>query len=52
MPYGDSQPALMNYGGKYRAVPGLRNSAPPSDIKVYKMVSGKKVLIRIEKASV
>lgn len=50
MAYGQDRPTLLNFGGKYRAVPGLRNSAPPSNVKVYKIVDGKKVLVRIEKA--
>lgn len=30
-------------------VPGLRNEAPPSDCKVYKVIDGIKTLVRIEK---
>lgn len=31
-----------------RRVPGLRDEAPPSTCKVFKMVNGKKVLVREE----
>ena len=50
--YGDDQRSLLTMKTitvMKRRVPGLRDEAPPSECKVYKMVEGKKTLIRIEK---
>ena len=50
--YGDDQRSLLTMKVltvMKRRVPGLRDEAPASECKVYKMVEGKKTLIRIEK---
>jgi len=46
--HGDSPKQVINDGAYSNKVPGLRNTAPNSDCKVFKMVNGKKVLVRIE----
>ena len=49
MSYGDIPKQSINNGAYHSRVPGLRDSLPPSPCKVYKVVDGKMVLVRIEK---
>jgi hypothetical protein len=48
MPHGDTPKQVFNDGTYHNRIPGLRNTAPNSDVEVYKMIQGKKVLVRIE----
>ena len=51
MANGDSVPSLTSLSGNYRKVPGLRNYDGMSrPVYHYKMIDGKKVLIKVEKA--
>jgi hypothetical protein len=48
MAHGETPKQAFNDGTYHNRIPGLRNTAPPSPCKVYKMIGGKKVLIRVE----
>ena len=50
MAYGDKPKAagFKTFGMARRRVPGLRDEAPASPCKVYKLVDGKKTLVRVE----
>ena len=39
---------FKSFGMNRRRVPGLRDELPASTCKVYKMVDGKKTLVRVE----
>lgn len=41
---------LLEISQRYKRCPGLRNYAPSSEVKVYRMIDGKKTLIRTEPA--
>jgi len=48
MSYGDKPKRVLNDGEYHNRIPGLRNTAPNGKCVTYKIIDGKKQVVKVE----